>query len=840
MSSLTSGTPRSARGQLSRLLHALGELAGQLEQAVAETGLVASEAAGIAAPQQQSLLWVFEALLQRLPRPPAAQESPDGWPASHPARVWGDPPRRQDAGVARVVDAIDALLEQVDSDIIWRELVAEAPEQPLVHAFERLFSLSNQSLRRGRGVYFTPYPLVQYILRSVDSLLQSELGVRDGLVTRETSLRIIDPACGSGAFLLGVLQYARERILAAQGDATWPSFAESQLLPSLTGIDVMPACCGASGLLVRQFLARSGGSAPMADQELSSAPGGWSAHCGNPLSDVQLMRRLFAQRVPVIVGNPPYANFGRRNREPWILAQLDEYKRGLNEKKLNLNDDYIKFMRWAQYWIDQAPCGMVAMVTNNTWLNGITHRRMRASLCETFDQLYLLDLHGSSKKRETAPDGREDENVFPIQQGVAISLLVKTGRAALKRRVMHAELWGTRGSKLQSLAVSDVGTIRWKRCDLQAPWYLFTPPRASAASDDHAGDYYAGPKLDEIFSSYISGVQTKCDSLFVGFARQQLEQRIERFLRGAAVGDFAAEIPGWLRDKAVGVAFDPRCIRPYMVAPLDVRWVYYEPRLLGRARQGLLRDWVADSPALVFMRQAAAQSPYDYFLVTEVLVSDRVFYSAHGAPFLAPLLVRRQDRVVANLRPDFLDQLEQRIGIAYGEQGGKLPYVCGPQDVMHWLYAAAHDRSYRRAYHDLLCVDFPRIAWPHDRAHFLRLCQLGQELVEAHCRVPDRNASEPGEHESGGSWTCPGPPQAMAGGYPVWEEERLSLSRQCVWPHRVPPDVWQFRMGGYQVLPRWLKQRRRRLLTPTDLNQLATIIDALQKTTAIMDQIDPR
>ena len=331
----------------------------------------------------------------------------------------------------------------------------------------------------------------------------------------------------------------------------------------LVGIDVMPACCGATEILLETQLATR-----------------WSAHCGNILDEVDYARALFADRVPIIIGNPPYANFGRRNRGSWILEQLDAYKAGLHEKKHNLEDDFIKFLRWGQYWIDQSDCGILAMVTNNTYLNGLTHRQMRASLAATFDHIDLLDLHGNRKKRERTPAGDVDENVFGIQQGVAIGVFVKCRPAwpALGRAGSGMPTCGDHGRRSSSmLAATDVEQLPGQRLQPRAPCLLL---RAATVTTTRTR-ISQWPRLDQIFQQHVSGVQTKCDALFVGFTREEVEQRMRACLADAARGRFAADLPAWLPQKTRGVSFDARRIRPYMVAPWDVRWIYYEPRLAG-------------------------------------------------------------------------------------------------------------------------------------------------------------------------------------------------------------------------------------------------------------------
>ena len=440
------------------------------------------------------------------------------------------------------------MLLESDVDTLFKQLDPYADTlHPLVYFFERLMAGSDATLRRSRGAYFTPYPLVQYVVRSADLLLQRELGIAGGLAARQPELQIVDPACGSGAFLLGVLAQLREAHGGQGGSSDLPrSWRDGcrrsgwLALTSCRPVAVLPSCSWNRRCLPGE---------PCSATQLPS----WSAQCTNPLRDVDLSQQLFVGRLPVILGNPPYNNFGQRNRDPWILDQLGEYKRGLDEKKLNLDDDFIKFIRWAQYWIDQAGRGVVALVTNNTYLSGLTHRQMRASLSESFDQIYVLDLHGSSKRRETAPDGTRDENVFPIQQGVAIGLFVKTGAESRACRVWHADLWGRRQGKLKTLATTDVTSTSWTALEVQGPHHFFV-----ARKNRDTTEYDAWPGLSEIFRHYVSGVQTKRDKLFVGFTREEVAEKVGRFLEAAAHGEFESDVPQWLRDKTVGVAFDPQ------------------------------------------------------------------------------------------------------------------------------------------------------------------------------------------------------------------------------------------------------------------------------------------
>jgi len=734
--------------------------------------------------QQAGLLWVFALLVagSARGRAGAARVSASAGPAGGRLSTLLS---EIDQACARVAD-VRAIVSELRCQVQAAQGVPQwqtGEASARVALLEQLWALADAGLRRRRGGYFTPQPIVRFIVRSVDGVLRRTLDVPGGLACAETPVRIIDPACGSGAFLLGVTQYVREQCRLAGLSRRWPRLAREVLSQRLVGIDLLPACCGAAEIVLQA--------------ELGTC---WSAYCGNVLADVELTRTLLGDGLPVIIGNPPYANFGRANRGHWIRTQLEAYKAGLHEKKHNLGDDFIKFLRWGQYWIDQAGCGILAMITNNTYLGGLTHRQMRTSLMDTFDEIHVLDLHGNCKKRERTPAGDRDENVFGIQQGVAIGVFVKH-RAATRRpgcQVRYAQLWGPRAAKLAALDAGEIGQPPGAVVSPRPPQHCFVP-RGDASPCE--AEYLQWPRLDQIFQQYVSGVQTKCDALFVGFTREEVAQRMRSFLAEASCGRFAAGLPAWLPRKTRGVVFDARQIRPYMVAPWDVRWVYYEPRLLGRARQRLLSDLDGGNLALVFMRQATDLDGYDHFLATRALVSDRVFYSAHGAPFVAPLFTRRAGAWTTNLSPRFLQELAARLGIGWSDQPNGLHASFASRDVFHWIYAQVHSPRYRQHFQAMLRIDFPRIPWPPDLDTFRALARAGRELVELHCGI-GTGALPPAE------------------------------------PAQVEPAVWRFRIGGYPVLRRWLHQRRHRTLSAEDQQQRERIIHAIRGTLQLREGID--
>ena len=385
---------------------------------------------------------------------------------------------------------------------------------------------------------------------------------------------ILDPATGTGTFLFEVVEQIRERFEKKHQAGLWPAYVHEHLLPRLFGFELLMAPYAVAHFKLGLELS--------ARHLLGLWRGDWAYHfqpnerlniyLTNTLEDLNKVAQQLGplaivsreaneavavkkhRPVLVVLGNPPYANFGRQNRNDFILGLLEDYKRGLHEKKLNLDDDFIKFLRWAHDRIERTGSGIVGFITNNVYLDGLTHRRMRESLLETFDEIYVLNLHGSAKKQETAPDGTKDDNVFDITVGVAIALFVKLPPGSRRREdggqegkegapsahatVHHADLWGLRKHKYDWLGGHNAASTEWTSFQPDAPDFRFVPRNAK-----HEKEWNQGWSIRDIFPVSNNGLKTDRDELFFDFDRKELEQRMTNvLLQGAACG-VPPEIP---------------------------------------------------------------------------------------------------------------------------------------------------------------------------------------------------------------------------------------------------------------------------------------------------------
>lgn len=791
-----------------------------------------------------------------------------------------------DERMAWIVDDLARLLEQADMVAILKDFRQHSQrEDPVVHFYETFLKAYDPELKDIRGVYYTPGPVVSYIVRSVDKLLQDQFGVAFGLAEmpgpdEQHRVLILDPAAGTGTFLREVVVHVRAT-LGQQGLAgTWPDYVKQHLLPRLFGFELLMAPYAVGHLKLALELGNEHQGLQLEPGQrlnlvlTNTLEGGrqqmqgvFPAHAmAREAASTDEVKRQ--KPVMVVIGNPPYSGHSA-NKSFWInqllRGQDNDGATGsyfhvdgqlLQEKNMKwLNDDYVKFIRFAQWCIEKTGEGILAFVTNHSYLDNPTFRGMRRSLMETFDDLYLLDLHGNARRREQAPGGGRDMNVFDIQQGVAIGLFVKHGNSPhrLKKNVFWAELWGERdagpgGGKYGWLAANDVKTTPWRRLLPHAPCYLFVPRNEKLTKE-----YERGYKVTDIFLEQSVGIATARDKLSIQFDGDRLRQVVNDFSqRDVEDARQAYGLGKDTRDWSVQRAQQDLNDHPdqdghivkILYRPFDQRFTYYTGRGRGficKPRQRVMRHVLNGSNlALCIGRagQATGSQQWDVVLVSSRPTDLNLF--RRGGNCLFPLYRRwtGDDLPVGstrqhNLSPDFIRASEAALGFTFApDVPGDLVTSFGPEDVLHSIYAVLHSPTYRQRYQDHLKADFPVLPLIGSPALFADLAGLGQQLVALHLLQEEGQDMPTFPHpgHNGVENISYRPPQNHHPGQ-VWIN-----AKQCF--HSVSPETWTFTIGGYAPAQKWLKDRKGHGLSFAHLHHYRRLCAALATTPRLMAAVD--
>jgi predicted helicase len=787
------------------------------------------------------------------------------------------------------VDDLARLLNDADLAAILAQFGKRTrQDDPIVHFYETFLTAYDPKLRELRGVYYTPEPVVGYIVRSVDHLLRSEFGCADGLATGERlpdgneRVMVLDPACGTGTFLYNVIEQIRQSFGANAG--MWPAYVRDHLLPRIVGFELLMAPYAMAHLKLGMQLAAL--DLPEATRARWAYAGEERLHVylTNTLEEAKtkadlLMGRYISDEaneaahvkrdkpVMVVLGNPPYSGHSA-NKGTWITDLLhgkdvaegqaratgnyfavDGQPLGERNPKW-LNDDYVKFLRFAQWRIERTGHGILAFITNNGYLDNPTFRGMRQSLLHTFDDIYILDLHGNSKKKERHPDGSKDENVFDIQQGVAIGIFVKRQHASNRpKTIRHAHLYGPREGttgKYAWLAEHDMTNTDWAVVNSRTPFYLLT-----SQDEMYQEEYEQGWRIADIMSINGWGIATRKDYLLVDFERKVLIKKftdIYNLSTSEAIARYdIQESPHWnFATAKQQMSKDVEAhVRTVMFRPFDTRYIYYEKFMIERGdhRYDLMSNFFSDNLGFITVRRTEMAGEATHFFCTNDISVLHSTSSKEGN-FVFPLylypdpskptMLDDQPPSMApggrrpNLAPEFIKECAARLGLAWVADGkGDREATFGPEDVFSYLYAVFHAPEYRARYAEYLKTDFPRLPLTRDVALFRELCQLGDELVALH--LMERAAPQ-----------LPGFPEQ--GDNEVREVRWVGPGRVYINPTQyfdgVAPDVWEFHVGGYQVCHKWLKDRKGRTLSYDDLRHYQRIVGALGETLRLMGAID--
>jgi predicted helicase len=772
-----------------------------------------------------------------------------------------DPPEQLQA----TVDDIAEVLAVADVRNILHQYFKEGKgSDPIFHFYETFLAEYNPQERERRGVYYTPEPVVSYIVHSLNTILKERFTRQDGFATQ--SVTVLDPAAGTLTFLAEAAKLAVEEFVSKYGEGSKAKFIEDHILKHFFAFELMMAPYAAGHLKMGYLLEELGhklsgderfqfyltNTLEMEELAQTSLPGMASLS-----EESHLAGKVKKERpILVILGNPPYSGHSA-NKGDWIRDQIETYKRidgkPLGEKNPKwLQDDYVKFIRFAQWKIDQIGEGVLGFITNHSYLDNPTFRGMRQSLMNSFDEIYILDLHGNSLKKEKAPDGSKDKNVFDIQQGVAIALFVKRkrfdyshrpelveGQSTPSKILMHSEIWGAREQKYEWLKKHELKKTDWSQLKPVSPFYLFVP------RDERLNKRFQSfSSIPAIFPVNSVGIVTARDHLTIHWSPQQVWTTVLNFVSlDPEIARQAYQLGDDVRDWKVKLAQEDlkksgpskENIVPILYRPFDTRYTYYTGKSKGfhcMPRGEVMRHMLDKNLGFITVRKAPPNSLFNYFFVSEHIISngairsdnqsiDTFFplytYTEKGRHGL--LSLSEPSERIPNLAPKLIEALKSAFK--------KDP---SPEQIFQYIYALFYSNAYRKKYAEFLKTDFPRVPFTKDHRLFSKLAEKGEELVELHLLKSKKLVKPIAKCEGSGD---------LRVNKVTYDQNnpRVHINPEK-WFAGIPPEVWEYHIGGYQVSEKWLKDRKGRELSSEEVAHYTRVVTAISETISIQRFLD--
>jgi predicted helicase len=831
-----------------------------------------------------------------------------------------------DDRITWIVDALADIFRAADVNAILKNFGKSTKmEDPIIHFYEDFLSSYDPKLRKARGVWYTPHPVVNFIIRAVDDILIDEFGLPMGLAdTSKTTIKVpipthdkrfsrgmremeqevhrvqfLDPATGTGTFVAEAINQIYSKMKGQQG--LWNSYVENHLLPRINGFELLMASYAMAHLKLDLLLKQTGYTGTKGQRfriYLTNSLEEYHKDTGtlfaNWLSAEANEANQIKRDAPVMIvaGNPPYSGISSNNGE-WISKLIEDYKYvdgvHFNERKHWLNDDYVKFIRYGQHFIEKNGSGILAFINPHGFLDNPTFRGMRWHLLKTFDKIYTIDLHGNSKKKETAPDGSKDENVFDIQQGVSITFFIKTGikKGLELGKIFHKDVFGKRDDKYNFLIENSLRSISFNELSPNKPYLFFIPK-----NEESKGEYENGFRIDELLPINVTGIVTARDSVVIDYRENELISRIEKFANDTFSDN---EIRSWLfptKKDGKYLAGDSRgwdlvtarkkiaknnhrdFLKNIDYRPFDTRKIYYSSDMVDWGREKYMRNIIRGRNLNLITARQSTDEDWNLVQMSSNMIDNRFHFSYKGIPSQFPLyLYPDSDSQLSidskvtrtpNLDMKIVAEIEKGLGLKFVPEPfdyaqGPIQSSFAPIDLLDYIYAVLHSPTYRETYKEFLKIDFPRVSYPDDVEKFWKLVQLGGELRALHLMESPSLNDYITEYPIGGDNEVEKPQFVIAredstslrGGttkQSVSEEETASAKSLAVtgkvfinseqYFDKVPEVAWNFYIGGYQPAQKWLKDRKGRTLEFEDILHYQKIIKALTETDRIMGEID--
>ncbi len=791
-----------------------------------------------------------------------------------------------DSRIKWIVDALADLFNAVDVKALIKDFGQSTQQtDPIIHFYETFLSEYDPKLRKARGVWYTPEPVVNFIVRAVDDILKTEFNLKDGLAdTTKTKIKlkipthdkrfkagqreyeeevhkvqILDPATGTGTFLAEVVKLIYKKFEGQQG--IWSNYVEKHLIPRLNGFELLMASYAMAHLKLDLLLTETGYK-PTKDQrfriyltnsleehhpETGTLFSNWLSSEANEANQVKR-----DTPVMVVMGNPPYSGESA-NKGEWIMSLMEDYKKEpggkekLNEKNPKwINDDYVKFLRYGQHFIEKNGEGVLGFINPHGYLDNPTFRGMRWNLLKTYDKIFTIDLHGNSKKKEFSPDGSPDVNVFDIMQGVSINLFIKTGKKKQNElgTVFHFELFGKREFKYDYLLRNTYKSISFNELENINPNYFFVKKDINNLTS-----YESWLKLTDIFPTNVLGFQTHRDKFAVDSMLNNLKKRLSDFSNNE-MSDIELkdkykinESSSWQisqqRAKLRNEKNIDKFISKVAYRPFDDQYSILNSIICDRPRTEILEHILnKNNYCLLNSRQQAIEG-FRHCFITNLPANDCVMSTtSREANQIFPLYIYPKETIQStldntelrspNLKKEIVDQFVIKLGLKFTYEKESISNTFAPIDILDYIYAILHNPTYREKYKEFLKIDFPRVPYPKDAETFWKLVKLGGELRQLHLLESETVDKFITKYPVDGNNTV-GKIKYENG--KVWINETQYFSD-------VPQVAWEFYIGGYQPAQKWLKDRKERQLSFEDIQHYQKIVVALAETERVMGEIN--
>jgi len=800
--------------------------------------------------------------------------------------------------VHRATESLIDQLESADLERIRAKLVEHKPgEDPVIQFYEPFLNEYDPKEREARGVYYTPKPVVDFIVRGVDHLLETKFDKKDGLADKDVN--ILDPATGTGTFLMSAIQQVhwrtKKKYEVLGEDLVRKNFNDivlKHILKHFYGFELMVAPYAIAHLKLTLETERLGFDFEGAYTDDDPDNDRFQVFLANTLDNPDAppkdlfgfdsisreseKARHVKKNKPIlaILGNPPYSGISQNaveylaeetnsktgkkkkvKRKTWIGKLIEDYKYTdeghFRERKHWLGDDYVKFIRFTQWKIEQAGQGVIGMITNNGFLDNPTFRGMRYQLMQEFDEIYILDLHGNSKRKENQ-DEEKDQNVFDQVHsvGASITFFVKHEKKLEKTRVFRTDLYGDRISKRHTLLDTGFEKFDWLEIEPKSPMYIFD----TASSDAEFYSFWNIEKIIKDPKNKTTGVQTSRDHFSIDIDKNNLKKRFSEFTDISLSDDYIynkfrlKDTRGWKLPKARKDLSKKRwenLILPYDYNPLDRRNILWDVKAVDWPRTKVMRHMTFPNLALCIGRagNAVGSEMWNLVFCAKFIQDLNLFYrgGSVGIPLYIYPEIEKQNLLgetekIPNINPEFIKEFSAKLG-----------FTPSSEEIFYYAYAVFYCPTYRTRYAEQLKIDFPRLPLTSDKELLKKLVQKGNELVNLH--LLGENPFDDSEtifddnlkfHVSVGGTKPENTEDWKVEKVEYDPQEKRVYINNGQYFEGIDKNTWDFMIGGYQVLDKWLKDRKKaeRCLSTDDLMHYIKIIVSLRETQRVMQEID--